>query len=839
MARKSRKNRNVESNIQTVVKKENLLDTAAYIRLSVENGGNETDETLVVQQMLVERFIEEHPDLRLEEVYIDNGFTGTNFERPGFMRLMEDVRSGKVQCIVVKDLSRFGRDYLETGYYLETILPKLNVRFIAITDDYDSSRKEDRENISVPIKNMVNAMYAKDMSKKILAAKEAQKRNGNITLSKVAFGYVRSEDKTRQVVDETVAPVVRMIFQWTLLGVSKREIADRLNLLGIATPGQKEKRKIARVPLEETKWNGGTVRKILENPTYTGDIVTGKLKQSLYKGVKQYRTVPEEWDVQKDMHTPLVAREDYLRLSIADGDLGKENKDESNSIDNQRSLLVNFITDREDMSDEYIEYVDDGYSGTNFERPAFKKMIEDAKAGKIDTVIVKDFSRFGRDYIGVGDYLEQVFPLLGIRFISLNNNYDSKEYIGKTMGLDMAINNLVNNLYSKDISKKLKSALKVKWKNGKWTGSKPPFGYLKDEEHGCWKIDPVAGKYVRMIFDKAMEGCNTSQICYYMNEQKVPTPGKYNQMNGLLRQGNYKMPDKEVVWDTGMIRTILGRFEYTGALVMGRRHTVAVGSKVTRKTAERDVVIRKNINPAIITEEEYEVASASIMFMTKPEYRGAKDFLLKGKVRCGNCHRSLAYTDGGIHPKIYCPHKVQAGRYSHCPEDAYPVSVIEGHIWYSLKRILRILDSVQRESEEKYTDNSFTGKKQQRVLESELEKLKNERIHQYEAYAEGVLSREKYITVKKQLTEKIEKIQSEQKALASVIIEEERYRSRIRTAVQQLEVQIERGKLTKEIIDTMIDTVYVYDKKRIEVILRFDDVLQKVISEYTEGAKGA
>ena len=95
-----------------------------------------------------------------------------------------------------------------------------------------------------------------------------------------------------------------------------------------------------------------------------------------------------------------------------------------------------------------------------------------------------------------------------------------------------------------------------------------------------------------------------------MNEQKVPTPGKYNQMNGLLRQGNYKMPDKEVVWDTGMIRTILGRFEYTGALVMGRRHTVAVGSKVTRKTAERDVVIRKNINPPIITEEEYEVASA-------------------------------------------------------------------------------------------------------------------------------------------------------------------------------------------------------------------------------------
>lgn len=314
MARKSRRSKSVESTVQTIISKENLLDTAAYIRLSVENGGNETDETLVVQQLLVEKFIEQHPDLRLEDVYIDNGFTGTNFERPGFMKLMEDVRSGKIQCIVVKDLSRFGRDYLETGYYLETILPKLNVRFIAITDDYDSSRKEDRENISVPIKNMVNAMYAKDMSKKILAAREAKQKSGNITLSKVAFGYVRSEDKTKQIVDESVAPVVRMIFQWTLLGTSKKEIADRLNLLGIATPGQKEKRQVTRVPLEETKWKSETVRKILENPTYTGDIVTGKLKQSLYKGIKQYHTSPEEWDVQKDMHTPLVARDDYEEL---------------------------------------------------------------------------------------------------------------------------------------------------------------------------------------------------------------------------------------------------------------------------------------------------------------------------------------------------------------------------------------------------------------------------------------------------------------------------------------------------------------------------------------------
>ena len=152
----------------------------------------------------------------------------------------------------------------------------------------------------------------------------------------------------------------------------------------------------------------------------------------------------------------------YLRLSFADGDLGKDNKEESNSIENQRLLLQNFMDSRDDIFGEVIEYVDDGYSGTNFDRPAFKKMLEDAKTGKIHTIIVKDLSRLGRDYIGVGDYLEQIFPVLGIRLIAVNSLYDSNDYVGKTIGLDISINNLVNSLYSKDLSKKYKSAVRTK-----------------------------------------------------------------------------------------------------------------------------------------------------------------------------------------------------------------------------------------------------------------------------------------------------------------------------------------------------------------------------------------
>ena len=299
------------------------------------------------------QYIEEHPDLRLAGTYSDNGFSGTNFDRPGFIKLMEDVKTGKIQCIVVKDLSRFGRDYLETGYYLETILPRLNVRFIAITDDYDSSRKEDQENISVPLKNMVNAMYAKDMSKKILAAKDAQRRNGNVTLSKVAFGYIRSEDRHRQIVDEETAPFVRMIFQWYMMGVSKPKIADRLNLMGIATPGQREKMENLTVPLEKTKWRADSVDKILNNPTYAGDIVTGKLKQALYKGVKQYKTSPEDWNIQRDMHQPMIARDDYEELQERANAMKKITKD----------WRVKYMKDREKYKDYFAGMVRCGDCG--------------------------------------------------------------------------------------------------------------------------------------------------------------------------------------------------------------------------------------------------------------------------------------------------------------------------------------------------------------------------------------------------------------------------------------------------------------------------------------------
>ena len=156
----------------------------------------------------------------------------------------------------------------------------------------------------------------------------------------------------------------------------------------------------------------------------------------------------------------------YQRISRADGDLGKDGKDKSNSIENQKELILRYISCKESLQNvPVMDFVDDGYTGSNFDRPGFQQMMDGVRNGKIDTIIVKDLSRFGRDYIGVGEYMEQIFPLLGVRLIAINDNYDSNNYKGTTLGMDVVVSNLVNTMYCRDAGKKLRTANQVKWRN--------------------------------------------------------------------------------------------------------------------------------------------------------------------------------------------------------------------------------------------------------------------------------------------------------------------------------------------------------------------------------------
>ena len=313
MARKSRK---AQAQPVAEVKKEiTALPTAIYARLSVENSGKDDDGNSLQNQIAVcEDYLDGCPHLRLTEVYSDNGRTGTVFDRPAWNRLMDDVRTGKIQCIVVRDLSRFGRDYVETGSYLEKIFPALGTRFISVKENFDNfTCGNAMESLSVSLQNLVNAMYSRDISKKVSTALRAQMETGRFRNRNLPYGYLWNEDKTAYVVDEEAAAVVRQIFEWKLREVSVYTIVERLKTGGIESPERHKRRAGARNGgnIQGEGWCPSTIRGILQNRAYIGEMICGKSETALYKGLKKRLTEKDNWIVVSDAHPPIVSVSDF------------------------------------------------------------------------------------------------------------------------------------------------------------------------------------------------------------------------------------------------------------------------------------------------------------------------------------------------------------------------------------------------------------------------------------------------------------------------------------------------------------------------------------------------
>ena len=315
MGRKSRKDipgREIIPQPVPLHQKQEKIPTGAYIRLSLQNNGLNEMDSITIQTQLVVSYIQAHEELELVETYVDNGYTGTKFDRPQFTRMMEDVKKGKIRCIVVKDLSRFGRDYLETGYYIDTLFPLLNVRFIAITDQFDSIRKEDRNNLVIPMKNMVNAMFAKDISRKQGAYHELRRKQGTVVPASAPLGYQYSNEEHRLVIDKDVEIYIRMTFAWHFAGVSDSEIAKRMSFLGAPTYSVlKQRGKNGRIV---PNWSANTVRGILKNPTYAGFAVMGKSYKSLYQGIPTQINRREDWIMFPGVNEAYISAEDYYRI---------------------------------------------------------------------------------------------------------------------------------------------------------------------------------------------------------------------------------------------------------------------------------------------------------------------------------------------------------------------------------------------------------------------------------------------------------------------------------------------------------------------------------------------
>lgn len=318
MARTKRKINPLVQEAESSAPATKVYKTAAYVRLSVEDSGKPGADTIEGQKALLTSFIDSKSDMELVSLFCDNGRTGTDFDRPQFEKMMEDVRKGRIDCIVVKDLSRFGRNYKETGNYLERIFPFLGVRFIAVNDNFDTLTAErTQEGYIVPLKNLINEVYSKDISKKIDAALSVKQRNGEFIGAWAPYGYRKDpDDKHHLVINEEVAPTVRQMFKWRSEGISVIQIARRLNDAGILSPSAYlyETGEVKTEKYKGVLWQTQIIKSLLAHPVYIGHMVQGRKKQSFYEGKRQTYVDKENWIIVRNTHDPIIDEETFEKV---------------------------------------------------------------------------------------------------------------------------------------------------------------------------------------------------------------------------------------------------------------------------------------------------------------------------------------------------------------------------------------------------------------------------------------------------------------------------------------------------------------------------------------------
>ncbi|MGN0150603.1 MAG: recombinase family protein [Clostridia bacterium] len=306
-------------------------ETAIYARLSIENSGkNDDGESIDGQVSICREYIDEHPFLHLADTYIDNGWTGTNTDRPEFQRLLDDIRQGKIKALVIKDFSRFSRNYIEAGNLLENIFPTMGVRFISVADRYDSFETDgSAESLLIPLKNLINSYYSKDISKKVSTAMHTKQLVGEYIPSMIPYGYKKSETQAyRFDVDPETAPIVKRIFAEKLSGKGYNEIARGLTNDNIPSPGKLRylRGQTTRKAYMDSIWSAQGIKQILKNPTYLGDLVFGRMPTALYLGKPDYRYEPDEskWRVLPNMHPALIDKESFEKIKA---EMNKSTKD--------------------------------------------------------------------------------------------------------------------------------------------------------------------------------------------------------------------------------------------------------------------------------------------------------------------------------------------------------------------------------------------------------------------------------------------------------------------------------------------------------------------------------
>lgn len=512
----------------------------------------------------------------------------------------------------------------------------------------------------------------------------------------------------------------------------------------------------------------------------------------------------------------------YLRLSRDDGD-----KEESNSITGQRELLRDYISQRPELR-EYAVRVDDGFSGSTFERPSFQQMIEDVKAGRTDCIIVKDLSRFGRNYLDAGEYIEKIFPFLGVRFIAVNDNYDSLGDKKASDDLIIPFKNLINEAYCRDISVKIRSQLEIKRKNGQFLGSFAAFGYLKDEQNkNKLVVDQYAADIVRDIFKWKLEGVSPQDIADALNKLGVLSPMEYKRSLGMKFTTSFKTNAK-ALWSAGTVIRILKNPIYTGVLVQGKETTPSykVHKRITKDESEWTVI--EDSHEAIISKIDFDSIQKVLKCDTRRSPGGKAVGLFSGMVFCGDCGASMVRKTVPAGNKKYVYYICSAYKQDKsCSPHRMRDIALEEIVLDSLKQHIR--DVVDMSELLAITDTAplrtAQAQKVQRQLDkkrAEYEKLQKLLMSLYENLADGIIDKEEYTRLKSSFAARADESEKQMDALREQLEDIHNHG----TENVWMNEFIKRQGLTsldRAVVVALIDKILIHSNNVVEIIYRWQD----------------
>lgn len=514
----------------------------------------------------------------------------------------------------------------------------------------------------------------------------------------------------------------------------------------------------------------------------------------------------------------------YLRLSDDDAD----KNDESNSIKNQKLLIEYFVGNHDELKEaEIVFFIDDGFTGTNFNRPDFKKMMEKVKhAGKDCCIIVKDLSRLGRDTIETQNYIEKVFPFLQIRFIAINDYYDSSTSIKDGKETEAKFKNLINGIYPEICSKNVKQALRKINKTGAYIGAVPPYGYMfAPNTKRSLVLDQEAALIVRYIFDRRLAGTTYCDIARELDSKGIKTPCAYLTEKGFrCRRAN----DIQAQWTDTSIKKILNNPVYIGAVVNHKTELITVNGKAKTVPKEEQIYV-EDMHEAIVTKEEFEKVAAMVKHsIQKARIKSKERCVFAGKIRCGYCHRVVRIRTEYKEPKIRCRSITARGK--GCFDGQYRVKIVEDMLLNLIRQEAANADITLKQIKEMNKTLDITKLKRKRgAYEGKLKKCWQEKKELYEKYALGGLSKESYLEQKQEIAQKEQRYKTQVSDLQKEIEDTEAKKERENSSKLAAFIKYKDLEgLSYAIVQELVDTIYFYSPERIEVIWNFkDDYLER------------